>query len=160
MVFLDRYNTRLATPTFSVTPGEYASTQTVSISAPAGSTIYYTTNGLLPTSHSTQYTRAITVAANETIQAVAIQAGYTDSLVAVGAYQIGTANLVNFPSGFAANDGVILVGHAALSGSAIQLTDTTAVPSWSSGEVVIWRGWGRVVRYPGQRSVVHDGLHD
>lgn len=124
--FWTGYNTRLATPTFSVTPGQYASTQTVSISAPSGATVYYTTNGLEPTSASPQYTGAITVSANETIQAVAIESGYTDSLVAVGAYQIGTANLVNFPSGFAPNDGVTLVGHAVLSGSQIQLTDTNS----------------------------------
>ncbi|MGA2564254.1 MAG: chitobiase/beta-hexosaminidase C-terminal domain-containing protein [Steroidobacteraceae bacterium] len=117
------YNTRLATPTFSVTPGQYGSTQTVSISAPTGSTIYYTTNGLLPTSASAQYTGALTVSTNTVIQAVAIQSGYTDSLVAQGAYQIGTANIINLASGFSANDGVIPVGYAYKSGSQFVLTD-------------------------------------
>jgi hypothetical protein len=118
------YNTRLATPTFSPTQGQYSGTQTVTISYPSGSACYYTTNGLLPTSSSTKYTGPITVSANEVIQAVAIQSGLTDSLVGTGAYRIDTANVINFPSGFSA-DNLITVGFAHLSGSAIRLTDTT-----------------------------------
>jgi Legume lectin domain/Chitobiase/beta-hexosaminidase C-terminal domain len=118
------YNTRLATPTFSPTPGQYSGTQTVTISYPSGSTCYYTTNGLLPTSSSTQYTGPITVSANEVIQAVAIQSGLTDSLVATGAYQINTSNVINFPSGFSAGN-LITVGFAYLSGPTIRLSDTT-----------------------------------
>jgi hypothetical protein len=127
--FSTGYNTRLATPTFSVTPGPYSTAQSVTLSAPSGASIYYTTNGLQPTSSSTLYTAGtpITVSSNEVIQAVAIQSGYTDSYVAVGNYQIqaATAPLINFPSGFANNNGLIqLVGHADLNGSKIQLTDT------------------------------------
>ncbi len=121
------YNSRLSTPTFSVTPGSYNSSQTVTISGPAGASIYYTTNGLQPTSSSTLYTGPITVSSNEVIQAVAIQSGYTDSLVASADYQISTPNIINFPSGFATNDGVILNGSAVHSGSSIQLTDTSSV---------------------------------
>jgi Legume lectin domain/Chitobiase/beta-hexosaminidase C-terminal domain len=119
------YNTRLATPTLSPTPGQYSGAQTVTIGYPAGSTCYYTTNGLLPTSSSTQYTGPITVGANEVIQAVAIQSGYTDSLVATGAYLINTPNVINFPSGFSAGN-LITVGYSYLSGSAYRVTDTTA----------------------------------
>jgi hypothetical protein len=109
------YNPRLATPTFGPTPGQYSGTQTVTISYPSGSTCYYTTNGLLPTSSSTKYSGPITVSANEVI---------TDSLVATGAYRIDTSNVINFPSGFSA-DNLITVGFAHLSGSTIRLTDTT-----------------------------------
>lgn len=118
------YNTRLATPTFSPAPGQYSGTQTVTIAAPSGSTCYYTTNGLLPTSSSQQYTGPITVSANQVIQAVAIQSGYTDSLVGTGAYQIGTSNVINFPNGFTTGN-LITVGYASLNGSAIRITDTT-----------------------------------
>jgi hypothetical protein len=118
------YNTRLASPTFTPTPGQYPGTQQVTIAYPPGSTCYYTTNGLSPTSSSTQYTGPITVSANAVIQAVAIQAGYTDSYVATGTYQIGTSNVINFPSGFAAGN-LIPVGYAYLSGSSYRLTDTT-----------------------------------
>ena len=99
----------------------------MTITAPAGANIYYTTNGLQPTSSSTPYTGPITVSSSEIIQAVAIQSGYTDSSVAAANYQISTPNIINFPSGFSANDGVILTGSAVLSGSQIQLTDATMV---------------------------------
>jgi hypothetical protein len=117
------YNTRLAAPSFSPAPGEYAGTQSVTISCPVNATCYYTTNGLLPTSASTQYTGPISVSANEVIQAVAVESGYTDSLVGTGAYQIGTANLISDGSGFSANDGVIPIGYAYKSAGKLVLTD-------------------------------------
>ena len=119
------YNTRLATPTFSVAAGSYPSTQTVSLAGPAGATIYYSTNGLPPTSSSTQYTGPIAVSANEIIQAVAIESGFTDSYVATANYQINTPNVINFPGGFAsASNQIIPVGYTKFNGAAIQLTDT------------------------------------
>jgi hypothetical protein len=66
------------------------------------------------------------VSANAVIQAVAIQSGFTDSLVATGAYQINTSNVINFPSGFSAGS-LINVGFAYLSGSAYRVSDTTQV---------------------------------
>jgi hypothetical protein len=125
--FWSGYNTRLATPSFSVSPGSYTSTQNVSISGPAGATIYYSTNGLPPTTSSTQYTGPITVSSSEVIQAVAVQSGYTDSLVATANYQIAPAStpIINFASGFSGASGLVIpVGHATFSGSSIQLTDT------------------------------------
>jgi Chitobiase/beta-hexosaminidase C-terminal domain/Legume lectin domain len=109
-----RYS-RLSTPTFSVTPGRYTSTQTVSLSGSAGASIYYTTNGLLPTSASTLYTAAITVSASQVIQAVAVQTGFTDSLIAVGNYQIaaGGTPLINFPSNFSGASGLVIVNGSA-----------------------------------------------
>ena len=118
------YNTRLATPTFSPATGQYSGTQTVTISVPAGSTCYYTTNGLLPTTSSTLYTGPLTVSSNEVIQAVAIQAGYTDSLVGSGVYKIGTSNTINFTSFSTGN--LIPVGYTYLSGSTYRLSDTTS----------------------------------
>jgi Legume lectin domain/Chitobiase/beta-hexosaminidase C-terminal domain len=134
--FWTGYNTRLSTPTFSPAPGEYSSAQTVTISGPSGASIYYTTNGLLPTSSSTLYTGPITVSANTVIQAVAIWPTaniYTDSLVALAQFQIGTSNAINFPIGFSSGDGAVLVGYASLSGSAIQLTDTASQPAGEVG---------------------------
>jgi hypothetical protein len=125
--FSSGINTRLATPTFGVTPGSYTSEQSVTIAGPAGSKIYYTTNGLLPTSSSTLYSGPVTVGASEVIQAVAIESGNTDSLVAAGNYQIAASGspLINFPSGFAgASNLVKTVGYSSISGSSIQLTDT------------------------------------
>jgi hypothetical protein len=123
------YNPRLATPTFNVAAGSYTSEQTVSISAPSGSTIYYTTNGLQPTTSSTKYTGPITVSSSEAIQAVAIESNFTDSLVATANYQIAPSGtpMIDFPSGFANASGLVIpVGYAKFSGSSIQLTDTNS----------------------------------
>jgi Legume lectin domain/Chitobiase/beta-hexosaminidase C-terminal domain len=128
--FYQGYNPRLAAPTFSVTPGLYPTTQSVSLSAPAGSTIYYSTNGQQPTTSSTKYTGTpISVSSSQIIQAVAIQSGSTDSVVAVGNYQIGASGtpLISLPGGFTSPSGLVTtVGAAKVSGSQIQLTDTNA----------------------------------
>jgi hypothetical protein len=127
--FSQGFASRLSAPSFNVAPGTYASAQSVSMSAPAGATIYYTTNGQQPTSSSSKYTGPITVSSSEVVQAVATEAGNTDSLVSMANYQIGPANspIINFPNGFANASGSIApVGYATLSGPAIQLTDTNS----------------------------------
>jgi hypothetical protein len=136
--FLDGTTTfsRLSAPTFGVPAGSYTGTQNVSLSGPGGASIYYTTNGQLPTTSSTLYTgTAITVAANTILQAVAVQSGFTDSFVALANYQIaaGGTPLINFPSGFAGTSNLVnLVGYAQLNSSTkVRLTDTNA----NGGEV-------------------------
>jgi hypothetical protein len=122
------YSTRLEAPTFSPPPGQYSSAQTVTISGAAGSTIYYSTNGLPPTTSSTQYTGPITVGTNKIIQAVSVQSNFTDSYAAIGNYQIqsSSAPIINFPSGFSGASGLIIpCGYVKLSGQNILLTDTT-----------------------------------
>jgi sugar lactone lactonase YvrE len=80
----------VATPTFTPPAGEYASAQSVTIAdATPGATIYYTTDGTNPTTSSTRYTNAITVTAKtETIQAIAVLAGYTTCAVTAATYDI------------------------------------------------------------------------
>jgi sugar lactone lactonase YvrE len=76
-----------ATPAFSVAAGNYATAQTVAISdATSGATIYYTTDGSVPTTSSSVYQSAITVAASTTINALAVAPGYTVSQIASAAY--------------------------------------------------------------------------
>ena len=81
---------RATAPTFSPAAGTFTTAQTVTISdAIAGATIYYTTNGTTPTTASTVYSGAITIpatSATETIQAIAVAAGYTNSPVASAVY--------------------------------------------------------------------------
>jgi hypothetical protein len=80
-----------ATPTFSVAAGQYATSQTVAIAdATAGATIYYTTNGTMPTTSSTPYTGPITVSATETVNAIAAATYYLKSAVGSAAYTIMT----------------------------------------------------------------------
>jgi Legume lectin domain/Chitobiase/beta-hexosaminidase C-terminal domain len=136
------YNTRLSSPTFSVPAGPYAATQSVSLSASPGAAIYYTTNGKPPTTASTRYTGPISVSSSQVVQAIAVQSGYTDSLVAVGNYQIaaGGTPLINFPSGFAGAANLIaLTGNAQFSGSTIQLTSTSGTYPAGYNEVAgVW----------------------
>jgi len=95
----DTYNYRIrnvvypnwvaATPSFSVAPATYTSAQTVTISdATAGATIYYTTDGSVPTANSNIYTDPITVSSSETLEAIATASGYSTSPVATAAYTI------------------------------------------------------------------------
>ena len=81
--------TPAATPTFSPTAGTYSTIQTVTISdSTPSSTIYYTTNGSTPTTASPIYSSAITVSANETLEAVATANSYSLSATGSAAYTI------------------------------------------------------------------------
>jgi hypothetical protein len=76
------------TPQFSPAAGTYGTAQAVNIyDITPNATIYYTTNGTTPTTSSTKYTGTISVAATETIKAIAT--GYTNSAVATAFYTIG-----------------------------------------------------------------------
>jgi Chitobiase/beta-hexosaminidase C-terminal domain/FG-GAP-like repeat/FG-GAP repeat len=80
----------VATPAFSLAPGSYTSTQSVAITdITPGATIYYTTNGAVPATSSIKYTGSISVGTTETLKAIAVTTGYTNSAVATGAYTIG-----------------------------------------------------------------------
>ena len=88
-VFAVTAGSAAATPTFSPAPGTYTSVQTVTISdVTPGATIYYTTDGTTPTTSSTKYTGAITVSSTETINAVAVVSGLSNSAVASGVYTL------------------------------------------------------------------------
>jgi hypothetical protein len=78
-----------AIPTFSPTAGTYTSAQTVTIAdSTPGAVIYYTTNGTPPTTSSAQYTSAIAVNSTETIEAIAVAPGYSNSAVVSALYTI------------------------------------------------------------------------
>jgi len=80
----------VATPTFSLAAGSYSSTKSVTITdITPGATVYYTINGTTPTASSTKYIGPISVATTETLKAIAVATGYTNSAVATVAYTIG-----------------------------------------------------------------------
>ncbi|MGO8819907.1 MAG: chitobiase/beta-hexosaminidase C-terminal domain-containing protein, partial [Desulfomonilaceae bacterium] len=62
-------------PVFNPLAGALLPNQTVTLSAGTGASIYYTTDGTLPTSSSTPYTGAISVTGTSplTIEAIAVQ---------------------------------------------------------------------------------------
>jgi len=78
-----------AQPTFSLAPGTYTRVESVSIRcSTAKAVIYYTTDGSTPTTQSPQYSSALSVGVNETIKALALASGGSDSPVATAAYTI------------------------------------------------------------------------
>jgi LysM repeat protein len=116
----------LPAPTFSLASGTYTATQSVTIAdATAGTTIYYTTNGTAPTTASTKYTGAITVSATETLEAIAVETGYTNSSTAAAAYTISTTSTtyINYPgSGFTASS-LSMNNGPTVTGGVLQVTD-------------------------------------
>ncbi len=115
--------TPAATPMFSVAAGTYASAQTVSITAAtAGSSIYYTTDGSMPTTSSILYAGPVSVSASETLQAVAVATNYLVSPMASATYSIAVPTGIEFSNGFAGSK-LMLNGSTALVGSTLQLTN-------------------------------------
>jgi uncharacterized repeat protein (TIGR03803 family) len=95
-----------AKPVFSPAQGAYQTPQPVTISdATSGATIYYTTDGSTPTSASPRYMGAITVGGNETLQAIALAPGYSQSPVARAMYEIAPFLDVLHDFGAHAGDG-------------------------------------------------------
>jgi N-acetylneuraminic acid mutarotase len=125
-----------ATPTFSPTPGAYASAQNVTISdATPGVTIHYTADGSVPTGSSTIYSTPISVATTTTIKAFASAAGHTDSSVASGTYTItlpsaATPTFTPAAGTYAAAQSVTLAD--ATSGAAIHYTTDGSTPTTAS----------------------------
>jgi uncharacterized repeat protein (TIGR03803 family) len=83
------YLLTVATPTFSLPSGVYNVAKTVTITDKnPKATIYYTTNGSVPTKSSTKYTTPVAVSSTETLRAIAIKTGFSDSAVGASAYRI------------------------------------------------------------------------
>jgi hypothetical protein len=102
-----------AVPTFSPGSGTYTSTQTVTIGdATSGAAIYYTTNGMAPTTSSTQYSGPITVSSSETVEAIATATGYSLSAVGSATYSIGVPQVPTFVQSQATNGGASTLAFA------------------------------------------------
>lgn len=80
---------KVSTPTFDPESGEVMAGSAVAISTTTeDATIYYTTNGDEPTTESTVYTDPITINEDQTIKAIAVKDGMTNSDVATATYTI------------------------------------------------------------------------
>jgi formylglycine-generating enzyme required for sulfatase activity len=101
--------TTVATPSMTPAGGTFSSDQTVTISCgTSGATIYYTTDGTIPTISSAVYSSPIAVAGNGTvitIKAFATKVGMNDSTVASATYIVthsGTPPAPTAPSALTA----------------------------------------------------------
>lgn len=83
----------VATPVFDIPGGTYTSAQNVAITcATAGAEIRYTLDGAEPTSSSTLYTGAISIASTKTLKAKGFKTGMNASAVASATYTISVNN--------------------------------------------------------------------
>jgi hypothetical protein len=81
-----------ATPGFAPAGGSFTTAQTVTITdGTPGATIHYTTDGSTPTESSATYAAPVTVAASETLKAMATAPGDTPSAVASATFVITPA---------------------------------------------------------------------
>jgi hypothetical protein len=79
-----------STPTFSLAAGIYAASQSLTISdATSNATIYYTTDGSMPTTSSAVYSGPLQIATTETVRAIAVAPNLATSMAMSALYQIG-----------------------------------------------------------------------
>jgi hypothetical protein len=128
-----------AEPQFTPAAGSYAPGFEVKLTdATAGATIYYTTNGLAPTTASRKYTAAgIKVTKTETIKAMAAAEGYQNSAISSAAYTIKPAapTPAFSPAGATYNSAVtVKISDKATAGLDIYYTTNGTPPTTSSTE--------------------------
>ncbi|HTP52209.1 MAG TPA: chitobiase/beta-hexosaminidase C-terminal domain-containing protein [Anaeromyxobacteraceae bacterium] len=126
-----------AEPTFSPPAGTYTTAQSVTISAAAGATIYYTTNGSTPTTSSAVYSAPISVTATETLMAIATAPGETASNVASATYTINpnatpTATPTFSPAAGTFTSAQSVTLSCATAGATIYYTTDGTTPTQSS----------------------------
>lgn len=86
-----------AAPVFSIGTGSYTSPQSVVMTdATPGAAIYYTIGNSAPTAGSNLYNGPVVVSGSETLNAIAVAAGYSDSPVSSASYTIGAAAPADF----------------------------------------------------------------
>jgi len=116
------------TPQVAISPaaGTYAPEQQVTLTdSDPSATIYYTTDGSVPSASSAKYTGPITLTVSETINATAIDPSLANSDLATAAYLISAGGqTINFANGFSSTTGLTLNGSVrAANDSRMQLTD-------------------------------------
>src|SRR5258707_3976811 len=129
-----------STPTFSPVAGTYTPSQTVTVSsATSSTTIYYTTNGSTPTTSSSSVASGgtITVAASETLKAMAVATGYNNSAVASASYtiQVPASTPTFSPGAGTYTPSQTVTVSSATSSTTIYYTTNGSTPTTSSSSV-------------------------
>jgi N-acetylneuraminic acid mutarotase len=119
-------------PSFSPAAGSYSAAQTVTISdSNSNAQIYYTTDGSAPTANSTLYADPISVAATETLQAIAVVQGDANSTVASASYTTPTVTLRLSSSSISTAQGLSMAITVSGAGNGPTPTGTVVVTSGS-----------------------------
>jgi len=127
------YTIAVPAPVFSPKAATYTSTQSVTITdTMAGAAIYYTTNGTNPTTSSTLYTGPISVSSTETLKAIAVASGYSNSSVATSAYTIAAAAPVFSPNAGSYSSAQSVTISDSTPGATIHYTTDGTTPTTSS----------------------------
>ena len=105
----------LAAPTFSPAPAAYLDSVAVTISAAAGATIRYTTNGATPGLTSALYTAPVNLSQTTTLKAKAWKVDYAESAVSSGTYtlKVATPLLSRAPGSYPAGTAVTVTAATA-----------------------------------------------
>ena len=128
----------VATPTISPGGGSYGYAQTVTLSdSTSGATIYYTTDGTMPSTSSSQYSGPLTVSATETVKAIAAAPGDANSGIASASYTINVslptvATPTFSPAGGSYTSAQSVAISDATSGATIYYTTNGTTPTTSS----------------------------
>ena len=127
----------VATPTIWPVTGTFTNSVTVAVTcATAGTTIYYTTDGSVPTTDSSVYSGPFAVTGTGTVKVKAVVAGYTDSAVASASFTIVNMPAVATPSitpaSSTAADSVAVTLRCAMKGAKIYYTTNGVTPTASS----------------------------
>jgi hypothetical protein len=125
---------KAATPTFAPVAGTYTGAQAITISdSTYGAVIYYTTNGVNPTTSSPVYSNPIPVSSAETLKALAVANGCSTSPVATAVYKIKLATPTFTPiAGTYTGTQSITINESTTSTATIYYTTNDTTPTTAS----------------------------
>ena len=127
------YTIAVPTPVFTPKGGTYTSVQSITITdSMPGASIYFTTDGTSPTTASNLYSGPITVLATQTIKAMAVASGYSNSAVSTATYTIGAASPVFSPKGGTYTSAQSITITDSTPGAVIYYTTDGSTPTASS----------------------------
>ncbi len=132
-------NPPAATPVIAPGTGTYTSSQQVTITdTTPNATIFYTTDSSVPSSNSTKYIGAITVNANETVNAIATATGFSRSTTASATFTfheaVATATPTSLPFGNQVQGIASIVQTVTLKNTGIGTLTLTGFPITGSAD--------------------------
>ncbi len=131
------YNIKCVAPVFDPASGDFTSAQPVTMtSATSGASIYYTTDGSVPThTTGTLYTGPVNITQNTTLKAIAWKDGMTESDVTSGTYNIQCATPIFNPTPGNYSSAQLVTITSATSNATIKYTTDGSEPSQTNGLV-------------------------